>query len=407
MRPGCSGGGWLLRFDFSGYSLDVGRRELWRGPDRIKIEPQVFDLLVYLIENRDRVVNKNDLITSVWGGRIVSESTLSSRITAVRKAVGDTGEQQTLIRTIARKGVRFVGTVDQTENPASKSRLSSFPANPLPRQEIRFCTTSDGVRLACAHTGQGPAILKAANWLSHLEYDWQNPIWGRLLRSLAREHLLVRYDERGTGLSDRHVGDISFETFVRDLESVADAAGLDRFALFGASRGCAVSIAYAVRHPERVNHLILYGGYARGRHHRSADARHADVFLTLFREGFASENRTIRQMLKYSLFPGGTDEQLQWFNDLQQITTSLETAIKIREATFDIDVRDLLERVTVPTLVLHCRNDPAEPFDEARLIAARIPGSRLVTLEGPNHLVFETEPAWDCLVQEMQDFLRA
>jgi pimeloyl-ACP methyl ester carboxylesterase len=395
-----------LRFDFSGYSLDVGRRELRRGPDRIEVEPQVFDLLVYLIENRDRVVTKNDLIASIWGGRIVSESTLTSRIAAVRRAVGDDGEQQAVVRTIARKGVRFVGAVEQAESPENKERPSSFPANPQPRQEIRFCTASDGVRLAYTLAGQGPALLKAANWLSDLEYDWQNPIWGGLLRSLAREHLLVRYDERGAGLSDRHVGDIAFETFVRDLESVADVAGLDRFALFGASRGSSVSIAYAVRHPERVSHLILYGGYSRGRHRRGSDARQADAFITLLREGFASENRTIRQMLKYSIFPGGTDEQLQWFNDLQQITTSAETAVKIRQATFDIDVSDLLERVTAPTLVLHCRDDPAEPFDEARLIAARIPGSRLVALEGPNHLVFESEPAWNRLVQEMLDFLR-
>lgn len=215
----------------------------------------------------------------------------------------------------------------------------------------------------------------------------------------------MRYDERGAGLSDRQVGDISFETFVRDLECVADAAGLDRFALLGASRGCAVSIAYAVRHPQRVSHLILYGGYARGRRRRWG-ASHADAIMTLFREGYASENRAIHRMLKYSFFPAATDEQRQWFNDLQQLTTSAETGTKIREATFDIDVSDLLERVTAPTLVLHGRDDPAEPFDEARLIAANIPGSRLVALEGPNHLLLDSEPAWDRLVQEVQDFLR-
>ena len=389
-----------MRFEFSGYSLDVSRRELRRGPDLIELEPQVFDLLVYLIENRERVVSKDDLIAAVWGGRIVSESTLTSRITAVRKAIGDTGERQELIRTMARKGLRFVGEVDDAARSAAKA-----PALSPPRQEIRFCTTSDGVRIAYATTGKGSAVLKAANWLTHLEYDWQNPIWGSLLRSLSHGRLLVRYDERGAGFSDRRVVDISFETFVRDLESVADAAGLDRFALFGASRGCAVSIAYAVRHPERVSHLVLYGGYARGRNRRRSDEKHADAIMTLFREGYASENRTLHQMLKYSFFPGATDDQRQWFNNLQQITTSAETAIKIRQATFDIDVSDLLERVTAPTLVLHCRDDPAEPFEEARLIAARIPGSRLVALDGPNHLIFESEPAWIRLQEEIMSFL--
>jgi pimeloyl-ACP methyl ester carboxylesterase len=253
--------------------------------------------------------------------------------------------------------------------------------------------------------GKGPLVLKAANWLSHIEYDWQNPIWGKLLRDIAGEHQLVRYDERGTGLSDRQAAEISFETFVRDLESVADAAGLDRFALFGASRGCAACIAYAVRHPERVSRLVLYGGYARGRQHRDSDSGKADAFLTLFREGFSPENRTIRQMLKYSIFPDGEDEQLQWFNDLQQITTSPETAVRIRQITFGIDVRDLLPRVSTPTLVLHCRHDPAEPFEEARLIAAGIPGSRLVALEGRNHLMFESEPGWSQLREEIMSFL--
>jgi DNA-binding winged helix-turn-helix (wHTH) protein len=268
-----------VRFEFSGYSLDVGRRELHRGSELVEVEPQVFDLLVYLIENRDRVVSKDDLLASIWGGRIVSESTLTSRVTAARRAIGDSGERQDLIRTISRKGLRFVGEIcDGTPQAAapvpSGPRKPATAATPV-RQEIQFCTTADGVRIAYANVGQGPPLLKAANWLTHLEYDWQNPIWGKLLRSLAAEHLLVRYDERGAGLSDHEVGDVSFETFVRDLESVADAAGLDRFALFGASRGAAVSIAYAVRHPERVSHLILYGGYARGRHHRTSDAGHA------------------------------------------------------------------------------------------------------------------------------------
>jgi len=389
-----------VRFDFSGYSLDIGRRELRRGPNLIDIEPQVFDLLVYLIENRDRVVTKGDLMAAVWGGRIVSESTLTSRITTARKAIGDTGERQHLIRTISRKGVRFVGAVAG----AAEIDAPSEPS-PEPRQEIRFCTTSDSVRIAYAVTGEGTALLKAANWLSHLEYDWQNPIWRNLLRSIATDHQLVRYDERGTGLSDRQAGEITFDTFVRDLESVADAARLDRFALFGASRGCATSIAYAARHPERVSRLILYGGYARGRHHPGSDTGQADAFLTLFREGFAPENRTIRQMLKYSIFPGGADQQLQWFNDLQHLTTSPENAVKIRQATFEIDVTELLSQVAVPTLVLHCRDDPAEPFDEARLIAAGIPGSRLVALEGRNHLVFDSDPAWGRLHEEIMSFL--
>ena len=210
----------------------------------------MFDLLLYLVRNRDRVVSKDDLIAAVWGGRIVSDSTLDSRINAARKAVGDSGDEQRLIRTIARKGVRFVCAVDEPAADATDIAAGPQPsARPPAAHEIHFCTVPDGARIAYAVVGQGPPLVKTANWLNHLEYDWQSPIWSHLLHALAAEHRLIRYDERGNGLSDWDVDDISFDAFVRDLESVVDATGLERFALLGISQGCAVSIAYAVRHP--------------------------------------------------------------------------------------------------------------------------------------------------------------
>ncbi|MGA8821199.1 MAG: alpha/beta fold hydrolase, partial [Pseudolabrys sp.] len=249
-----------MLFSFEDFTLDSERRELRAGGGVVSIEPQVFDLLVYLIENRDRVVSKDDLIASVWGGRIVSDSTLDSRLNRARKALGDSGKEQRLIRTAARKGVRFLGEVT-----ASNSKEALGPARAIPQQEVRFCTASDGVRIAYAMAGQGPPLVKAANWLNHLEYDWQSPIWSNLFRKLAGKHRLIRYDERGNGLSDRDVDDISFDAFVHDLECVVEAVGLNRFALLGISQGCAVSIVYAIRHPERVSHLVLLGGFAHGR----------------------------------------------------------------------------------------------------------------------------------------------
>ena len=357
----------------------------------IALEPQVFDLLVYLVQNRDRVVSKDDLIAAVWGGRIVSESTLTSRINAVRKAVGDSGEEQRLIRTIARKGFRFVGEVTESAKPSEPAAVGQTapPAAPAnPQHEIRFCTASDGVRIAYALVGQGPPLVKAANWLNHLEYDWQSPIWSHLLHALAREHRLIRYDARGNGLSDWNVDDLSFDAFVRDLESVVEAAGLDKFALLGISQGCAVSIAYAVRHPERVSRLVLYGGFARGRRKRGSqqEIEGADAIATLMRQGWGQENPAFRQMFTSLFIPGGTAEQMQWFNDLQRITTSPDNAVRIRRTVDEIDVFDLLPLVKAPTLVLHCRNDAVQPFDEGRKLAAGIPGARFVALEGRNHL---------------------
>ena len=398
-----------MQFLFGDYSLDVGRRELRRGQHLVDVEPQVFDLLVYLVRNRDRVVTRDDIFAAVWGGRIVSESTLSSRITAVRKAIGDSGEQQALIRTAARKGIRFIGEVsEQTEGPAQPIAAPAATATSLLRQEVHFCTASDGVRIAYAEVGQGPPLIKAGNWLNHLEYDWESPIWSPFLHTLATEHRLIRYDARGNGLSDWEVEDLSLEAFVRDLESVVDATGLDRFPLLGMSQGCAVSIAYAVRHPERVSHLVLYGGFARGRRKRGSqqDIAGGDAIVTLIRQGWGQDNPAFRQLLTSLFMPGATPEQMQSFNDMQRITTSPENAARLRQSVDEIDVTDLLASVNIPTLVLHARNDAMQPFDEGRRLAMGIRGARFVALESRNHMILQNDPVWSRFFDEIENFLK-
>jgi len=399
-----------VQFRFGEYALDTDRRELVRGGNLVAVEPQVFDLLVYLLRNRERVVSKDDLIEGVWGGRIVSESTLTSRINAARRAVGDSGAEQALIRTVARKGLRFVGAVNEVAaGIGGPVETGSGPAAPYLRQQIQFCTASDGVRIAYSAVGAGPPLLKAANWLNHLEYDWQSPIWSHLLHALAGEYRLIRYDERGNGLSDWDVGDITFEAFVRDLESVVAASGLDRFPLLGMSQGCAVSIAYAVRHPERVTHLVLLGGYARGRRKRGSreEIDQADALQTLMRLGWGQENPAFRQVYTSLFIPGGSAEQMQWLNGLQRNTTSPENAVRIRSTMNDIDVSDLLPRVSVPTLVLHCRDDAVAPFEEGCRMATGIRGCRFVELEGRNHIILEGDPARQRFLEEMRSFLSA
>ena len=268
-----------MRYEFDDFVLDTGRVELRRGSKLVDIEPQVFDLLVHLIANQDRVVSSEELFEAVWAGRIVSLSTLTSRINAARKAIGDSGAKQKLIKTIPRRGYRFTAEVITASDEAE---AAPEPEATL-RQEISFCTSGDKVRIAYAKVGSGPPLVKAGNWLNHLEYDWESPVWSHMLKWMASGRQLIRYDARGNGLSDWDVQDISFDAFVRDLEAVVDAAGLTRFALFGASQGCAVSIAYAVRHPERVSKLVLYGGFARGRRLRGdpVDIEQADAMITL------------------------------------------------------------------------------------------------------------------------------
>ena len=343
------------------------------------------------------MVGADELFDAVWQGRIVSLSTLTSRISAARAAIGDTGSEQRLIRTVARRGYRFVGeAADEAPPPA-----------PALHQEVQFCRSSDGVRLAWARVGSGPPIVKTGNWLNHIEYDWESPVWSHMLHWLASGRTLVRYDARGNGLSDWDVPEISFDAFVRDLEAVVDAAGLDRFTLFGASQGCAFSIAYAVKYPDRVDKLVLYGGFARGRRLRgtAADREQAEAMLTLMRTGWGQDNPAFRQFFTSLFVPGGTPEQMEWFNELQRKTTSAENAVKLRLVSDHMDVVALLPQIRTPTLVLHCRNDAVQPFEEGRFIAAGIPGARFVGLDGRNHLILEADPGWPRLQQEVESFL--
>jgi class 3 adenylate cyclase/pimeloyl-ACP methyl ester carboxylesterase len=275
-------------------------------------------------------------------------------------------------------------------------------------QEIRFCAAPDGVQLAYSKIGQGPPLMKTGNWMTHLEFDLESPIWRHLYRELARDHTLVRYDTRGNGLSDRTVENISFEALVSDLEAVVDAAGLTRFALFGISQGCAISIAYAVRHPERVSRLVLYGGYSQGWRKRSrsqAEQEEGDAMLTLMRQGWGRENPAFRQIFTSQFIPGGTKEQADWYNELQRVSVSGEMAARLASVGGDTDVTPLLGQVKVPTLVMHARDDARVPFDAGRRMAAAIPGARFVPVTGRNHLFLETEPAFAQFLEQTRAFL--
>ena len=276
-------------------------------------------------------------------------------------------------------------------------------------QQIRFCTAPDGVRLAYATLGKGPPLVRAAHWMTHLEFDLESPVWRPWLTELSRDNTLVRYDQRGCGLSDREVGEISFDAWLADLEAVVEAAGLARFALLGASQSAALAIAYAARHPLRVSHLVLYGGFARGRLRRDsrAQAEEAELQRGLIRLGWGSDDPAFRQFFTTQFLPDGTPEQVAWFNEVQRRSATPETAGRIFDVTSAIDVIELAPRVSMPTLVLHGREDKRAPFEEGRLIAARIPGARFVPLETRNHALVEQDTAWPRFLAEIRTFLDA
>jgi class 3 adenylate cyclase/pimeloyl-ACP methyl ester carboxylesterase len=274
------------------------------------------------------------------------------------------------------------------------------------RQEIRYCRTTDGVRLAYAISGDGLPLVKTGNWLNHLEYDWESPVWRHFIVGLSRHHKLIRYDPRGTGLSDWDVGDISLDAWVNDVATVVDAAGLDRFPLLGYSQGCAVSIAYAVRHPDRVSHLILYAGFARGAYRRSPEeSERRRALVTLMRLEWGADNPAIRQLFASRLMPDANKQQVDSFNDLQRKTTSAEGAARYFETTGTIDVAELLSQVKVPTLVMHPRGDVQVPIEQGRDLAAGIHGAKFVALQGNNHVLLEQDPATARFFEEIELFL--
>lgn len=272
---------------------------------------------------------------------------------------------------------------------------------------IRFTRSKDGTTLAYAKSGSGPPLVKAANWLTHLELDSKSPVWRHWLRELSRHHTLVRYDERGCGLSDRDVADLSFDRWVEDLEAVVDAAGLDRFSLLGISQGGPVGIAYAARHPDRVDRLVLYGSYMVGWKHRGSPEfrRREEALIQLISDGWGRDNPAFRQVFTSMFLPEGTPEQLEWFNELQRKTTSPEIAVRLEHEFGDIDVRGELERVRCPALVLHARHDEVIPFEAGRALASRIPDARFVPLDSRNHVLLDGEPAWHRFVEEVRSFL--
>ena len=276
--------------------------------------------------------------------------------------------------------------------------------------QIRFATTSDGVRIAYATSGHGPPLVKVANWLTHLEFDRDSPMWRHWLTGLSSRHTLVRYDSRGTGLSDWAATDISLDGWVRDIETVVDRLDLARFPLLGLSRGAAIAIAYAARHPERVSALVLAGGFVRGMRlrdkGRGGDER-ADMFLGLIRLGWGQDNPAFRQVYTTLFIPRGTPDQMAWLNDLQRISTSPELAAAMQAASFSLDVTNLARQITAPTLVLHAEHDALVPFDEGRYLAAAIPGARFVPLPGENHVLLEDEPAWPRFLAEVHRFLES
>ena len=401
--------GGTSRYEFAGFELDVPERRLLRDGVEVELAPKAFDTLRLLVENAGHLMTKEELQRRLWPDSVVEENNLNKNISVIRKVLGQSPSSESYIETVPRAGYRFVVKVKELNaSPVFTARPAAHPAASPPRQEIRFCTTQDAVRIAYARIGSGTPLVKAANWLNHLDFEWESPLWQHWINELTQHHTFIRYDERGNGLSDWEVADISFEAWVHDLEALVEASAVERFALFGLSQGGAVAIAYAARHPERVSHLILCGAYSRGYYHRQRPealaARHA--LETLVRLDWGKNNPAFSAMFT-SLYisENASPEQQRWLNDLQRVSATPENAARIMEACDGINVRDLLPTVSVPTIVFHCDRDRVVPPEEGRIIAAEIPNAKFVPLSSPNHLLLAEEPAWRVFREELGRFV--
>ncbi|MGY5807831.1 alpha/beta fold hydrolase [Rhizobium sp. LEGMi198b] len=363
--------------------LRVLLRRLQDSPERVNVYSLVLDRLTKEIATVD--------LPEQWSELSVSGAGLGK---GARDALNQSPR-------LSRPGSGLVSRTFETDVP-------SPPVTPSKRsQDIRFCKTADGVTIAYAVCGQGSPIVRAAHWMSHLQYDWESPVWRHWIDALSEKAKLIRYDERGNGLSDWIAEDISFAAMIADLESVVDAASLDRFTLLGVSQSCAVSVAYAVRHPERVSGLILYGGFVKGWRKRSDSHEVAthEAMTALIREGWGQNNPVFRHLFTAMFIPGADQVQMDWFDELQRISVSPSNAGRLHEAFGEIDVSDVLSQVTIPTLVLHARKDAVVPFQSGREFAAGIPGARFVDLDSANHILLANEPAFEQFVRELTRFV--
>ena len=274
-------------------------------------------------------------------------------------------------------------------------------------QEIRYCSSKDHTIIGYAKVGNGPSLLKAPNFMSSLEHDWRSPIWTHLYRFLAEDHTLVRFDQRGNGSSDLDPLEITFNSFVEDMEAVVNESKIDKFPILGVSQGCAVSIAYAIRNPNKVSHLILIGGFARGKGQRGDPSyeEKSKMEQTMILSGWEDENPAFRQFFTTSMIPEGSKEQMDSFNNIMKIATSAENAAKISRVNDQINVSDILSKLEIPTIIFHCTDDARVPISEGKFMAANIKNSKFVPIRSKNHVLLETEHGWNLFKEEVTKFL--
>lgn len=394
-----------MAYQFANCSIDPERQTFFRDGTSVHVEPQVFELLLVLAEKQGLLVTKEELVEIVWRGLSVSDATISARINAARKAVGDTGRAKAIIKTVHGRGFRLISDVEKVQTQPAKLPVIDHAGT----QTIQFAKSSHNAKIAFAQSGEGPPLVRVGHWLSHLELDWQSSVWRPLIEALGHKHTLYRYDQRGTGLSSRGLDYADLDAFADDLKAVADANNLDCFPIFAASQAVPVAIRFAERYPERVSGLVLYGGYAEGRalRDKSPEDISEDTILELVRAGWGKANSPFVNAFSSLFVPDATPEQMESFVRMQTETISPENAARLRQIVDRFSVKDILQSISAPTLVIHAISDAVQPIHQGRILASEIPNAKYVSLESRNHVPLPQEESWKRMIHETEMFLEA
>ena len=391
-------------YRFGSYEVDPGRFELRKDGVTQHMEPQVFEVLALLLEHRDRIVTKDEILDAIWPERYITENVLSSRVMAARKAIGDSGHDQKMIRTIHGRGFRFVGDVEVVDGVTTAR--AETDAAPVVVPSVHYATTDDGISIAYARTGVGPPLVRVLGWFTHLEFEWKWAKARRLWERLAERHELVRYDGRGMGLSDP-AEDFSQESRLKDVEAVVDALGFERVTLLGMSRGVQDAVHYAARHPDRVERLITYGGGPEPTDPATRETwrNEATLRMEIVRHGWGTDTPAYRMLFTHLfLGTGATPEDVEYFTEMQRISTTPERAYGYSLAAFPVGLEEAARNVKAPTLVLQRADDRLVPVARSRRLASLIPGAEFRILEGDNHWLLYDDPGAPEFVRAIEAF---
>jgi DNA-binding winged helix-turn-helix (wHTH) protein len=375
-----------MTFEFADCVLDAATHRLLRAGEPVHVEPQVFDLLMALARVAPGLLSYDDMIEQVWHGRIVSDATLSARISSARAAVGDSGKAQAVIHTIPRRGVQMACPVKVTGADAMAA-ARPIPPSPTAHQTIRYIASADGTEIAYAVSGDdGPPLLRGAHWISHLEHDWNSPVWRPWLDRLGANRRLIRFDARGTGLSERTPVRRAQEDFVADMAAVVDASGADSVDIFSVSQSVPVTLAYAALWPERVRRSVLVNGFAQGSYVRGQKAQ-TEAMIGMIRAGWRLPGSPFVKAVATVFMPRATEAELASFVEMQTHSASPDGAAEVRDAVGHFDVTALLSQINAPVLVMSSVGDAVHPPAQSRQLARALPNAEFRSLETDSHAI--------------------